>query len=414
MASENRDSRTSLAPPSVVPEPTRPVPEPQAPPRVSLGGHVPALDGVRGVAILLVVLHHTLYAWRPGGTGVEALVRSFVGHAWTGVDLFFVLSGFLITGILFDTKGKRRYFGSFYPRRMLRTFPLYYATLLVCFVLLPALLPASTGWLRELAAHQGWFWAHLSNFYTLFHNVVRMDGPDIGWMSTFWSLAVEEQFYLVWPLVVFFCTPRRLVVLCGALLAGVLLLRIAFAVQGYPFIYIYHHTLTRLDGVVLGSMIAALSRCPGGLAAIVTPARILTAAAIAGLALLVALRSRFEEAYVFCSKTIVYTAVAVVFAGLLVHVLRSAPGSPLRRVFSHPFLQACGKFSFAMYILNIPVIRLLELAFRPDEVLLFGSRLPAIAAFAAAAALLSLGGAWITWHLLEKHCLKLKRFFEAA
>lgn len=403
------DTATRLAP---APVPVRRVPEPEIPPKVSAGSHVPALDGIRGVAILLVVVHHTLHAWRPGGGPVDALLRSLVGHAWVGVDLFFVLSGFLITGILFDSKGKRRYFGSFYPRRMLRTFPLYYATLLVCFVVLPALPLAGTGWLRELSAHQGWFWAHLSNFYNLSHNIVRMDGPEIGWMSTFWSLAVEEQFYLAWPLVVFFCTPKRLAVLCGALLAGVLLLRVWFTVEGFSFLYIYHHTLTRLDGVVLGSLVAALSRCPGGVARFAAPARMLAAVAVGGLALLLALRSRFEDAYVFCARTVVYTGVAVAFAWLLVEVIRSAHGSLLRKFFGHPFLQACGKFSFAMYVLNIPLIRLLELGFRPDEVLVFGSRLPAIAAFAATAALLSLGGAWITWHLLEKHCLKLKRFFE--
>src|SRR5688572_29671348 len=151
------DTRTRLArlpaAPVVGPVPTLSVLE--LPPKLDRGGHVPALDGVRGLAILLVLLHHTLHAWGPPASAIESVIRSFVGHAWVGVDLFFVLSGYLITGILCDTREHRRYFGSFYPRRMLRTFPLYYATLAVCFLILPTLPLAEVGWLRDLASRQG-------------------------------------------------------------------------------------------------------------------------------------------------------------------------------------------------------------------------------------------------------------------
>src|SRR6187401_1524909 len=98
-------------------------------------GFIPALDGLRGVAIILVMLHHlTLY--RPTA-GIGGLIGDVLFFGWSGVDLFFVLSGFLITGILIDARGAERYFTTFYARRTLRIFPLYYLVLFLAFVVLP-------------------------------------------------------------------------------------------------------------------------------------------------------------------------------------------------------------------------------------------------------------------------------------
>jgi peptidoglycan/LPS O-acetylase OafA/YrhL len=376
--------------------------------------HIPALDGIRGIAILLVILHHSLHGWGPAQSAFERICRSVLGHCWVGVDLFFVLSGFLITGILIDTQRKRRYFASFYPRRMLRTFPLYYATILVCFVLLPALPISGVEWLRDLSPRQGWFWLHVSNFYNLSHNILRMDGPSIGWMSTFWSLAVEEHFYLVWPLVVCWCSPRQVFRISLGLLGGVLLLRMAFAVQGYEFQYIYNNTFTRLDGMLFGSMVAALSRSEGGLRRHVPAFRILLGTCAVGLVLLLFLGSRVAGLYPYCAQTIVFTGIAAVFAGLLVLVLEAPPESRTRAFLSGRFLQACGKYSYAMYILNIPLFLLIDVVFRPETHPILGSKIPGILAYSALGILLSLAAAVVTWNLLEKHCLKLKRFFVAA
>jgi peptidoglycan/LPS O-acetylase OafA/YrhL len=98
--------------------------------------HLPALDGLRGVAIL-VVLIHTFGLLDAPTTLAGRVFGAFMSQGWVGVQLFFVLSGFLITGILFDTQGAENYYSGFYARRVLRIFPLYYGTLLLTLVILP-------------------------------------------------------------------------------------------------------------------------------------------------------------------------------------------------------------------------------------------------------------------------------------
>ena len=127
------------------------------------GGHLPALDGMRGVAILLVLIcHSVLYG------GIDA--RTFFDHAfvrlalsgWVGVDLFFVLSGFLITGILCDTQGGAHYFRNFYARRVLRIFPLYYGFLALLFLGIPVLVEAGLPF--RVPSQEGiWYWTYLVN-----------------------------------------------------------------------------------------------------------------------------------------------------------------------------------------------------------------------------------------------------------
>ncbi len=128
-----------------------------------LRGHLPGLDGIRGLAILLVMTVHFI-----GGAVAETPLQKFfvkaAVHGWMGVDLFFVLSGFLITGILLGSKNKPRYFRNFYARRALRIFPLYYVVLIALFLILPLLVKPSP--LLEIArSHQIWLWTYTSNFF---------------------------------------------------------------------------------------------------------------------------------------------------------------------------------------------------------------------------------------------------------
>ena len=127
------------------------------------GTYIPALDGIRGIAILLVMLHHfTIYGGMQPTATADKLFYLVASAGWCGVDLFFVLSGFLITGILFDTKESSHFFRNFYMRRCLRIFPLYYGSLAVVFIVLPWFMPL--GWrFHQLLTEQGWYWVYLSN-----------------------------------------------------------------------------------------------------------------------------------------------------------------------------------------------------------------------------------------------------------
>src|SRR5215469_6747506 len=145
-----------------------------------------AIDGLRGLAIFLVMLHH-FGLFSPG---------------WAGVDIFFVISGFLITRILLGTKDSPRYFGNFYTRRVLRIFPLYYSSLALFFVVAVPL-GVRYGWSAAYGMRDAvWFIFHLSNWWI---GGGHMEGSLI---THFWSLGIEEQFYFVWPFLIF-VTPRR-------------------------------------------------------------------------------------------------------------------------------------------------------------------------------------------------------------
>jgi len=225
------------------------------------GAYVPALDGVRGLAIIMVMLaHFTSYGGLHPVVFLDRAYRSVVMLGGTGVDLFFVLSGFLITGILLDSRHEAGYFRNFYMRRVLRIFPLYYATLAGCFLILP-LFRGGDEELARLLSEQGWYWTYLAN--------VRMalDGwPAFNSIGHFWSLAVEEQFYMVWPLAVFAVGGKRLRILCVMVILGSLLARVAFWQAGFlPRINVM--TVARMDALAAGAFLAVAARRPGGLQA---------------------------------------------------------------------------------------------------------------------------------------------------
>src|SRR2546426_3790254 len=183
------------------------------------GDHMPALDGLRGFAMLLVFLNHAIaLPLEPATTRIDAAVHVIAyGAGWTAIDLFFVLSGFLITGILLDTQGQPRWWPNFVVRRVLRIFPLYFGALTVLFVLLPRLVHWSEPQFDTLQANQTWYWTYTVNLLTA---LTHGRGTPLG-TAHFWSLSIEEQFYLIWPLIVWACKPRALLRLVAlALVAG--------------------------------------------------------------------------------------------------------------------------------------------------------------------------------------------------
>src|SRR5215470_14002997 len=177
---------------------------------MTFGRHYPQLDVLRGIAVLMVMIIHS------NGNVPFLHIQSFMHYGFVGVDLFFVLSGFLITGILLRTKEESGYFVNFYARRVLRIWPLYLCLLAFGFILVPFVQPQ----LRPSVAEQ----CHPWQAYLFFvQNVVVPKSGTFGPLEITWSLCVEEQFYLVWPLIVFFASTKtiaKIAVFAIALSAG--------------------------------------------------------------------------------------------------------------------------------------------------------------------------------------------------
>jgi peptidoglycan/LPS O-acetylase OafA/YrhL len=199
------------------------------------------LDGFRAIAVLMVLVHHLFYGWpTPALSRLPGIIRAPLGRGWLGVDLFFVLSGFLITGILIDSRESEHYFRNFYTRRVLRIVPLY----LTCILIMYFGYPGAGAYFRLSLLY-------LANFAYFFHVKVP-HGPGI-----FWSLAVEEHFYLVWPLVVRLFNGVWLLCFTALIVMGTPILRGVCAHFGMnPELQIYPYSFFRFDGLALGAMLA--------------------------------------------------------------------------------------------------------------------------------------------------------------
>src|SRR5579859_5429454 len=221
------------------------------------GGHMLVLDGMRGVAIVMVLCVHFI-GNSPAHTAVTREAARLAGYGIWGVDLFFVLSGFLITGLLYDSKGSPHYFRNFYVRRTLRIFPLYYAVLALLFIVLPALPGPYPSGLAESERHQAWLWLYASNVYLAIHRTWSL--PYVG---HFWSLAVEEQFYLVWPIVVLCFARRSLLGICIVVTILALALRSLLALAGAGAMAQLVLTPCRFDALCIGAFLALAIRSTG-------------------------------------------------------------------------------------------------------------------------------------------------------
>ena len=376
------------------------------------GDHVPVLDGLRGVAVLLVLFHHTIgRPLGPATTLVDAAVAAVATPGWTGVDLFFVLSGFLITGILLDTKGQPRWWPNFIVRRALRIFPLYYGALTVLFVLLPRLVTWSN-WadFTTLQANQRWYWTYAVNLLAALTNG---SGTPFNTVH-FWSLSIEEQFYLMWPLVVWACTPRALLRVVAFAVIGGLAVRLGLVLQGSIGPYsIYFLTPLRLDGLMTGAALAVVARTPGGFAPLKALAPQVFGAGMLALGAVAMWRGGLEPRDPVVA-VVAYPVIALVFGALLVMALTAPPTSRLVRTLCTASLGKWGKYSYCIYLIHYPLwgaVAWKTPFYRHEVALLGGSRLPSVLLIAVVVMSMSYTLAWLSYHLYEKHFLELKRYF---
>ncbi len=328
-------------------------------------GRIDQLDGLRAIAFLLVFVFHTL----------------FVPLGFLGVDMFFALSGYLITRNLLalrDEETAGRAMAVFYFRRLIRIVPAYFLALAVMLAL--GQLPASAS---------PWYFGFASNVHDAFLD--RVDGAPLP----MWSIAVEEQFYLVWPFVVLFVPPRRLLGVLVAVVAGAAVARWAFAGNHDA---VYRLMPCRMDTLALGAILAVSEHREPDRAP-----RLGAAAVVAVVALVASIGWRFAIGRALHKPQLLpvdyevvgYGLTAVGFAALLAFV-RGLERGPLYAILTAPVMRYIGKISYTAYLVHFVAYELVR-----EQV---ASR-PAVAAIALAA---TIGWASLTWYAIERPLLGLR------
>jgi peptidoglycan/LPS O-acetylase OafA/YrhL len=407
--------------------------------------HLPALDGVRGIAVGLVMWYHTTLWNLPSTAGFDHVWSKIAKSGWIGVDLFFVLSGFLITGILIDSRGSRHFLRNFYGRRALRIFPLAYAYIALFVLVLPFVVPhlgpafaAFNDSLKDPVQHQVWLWTYLCNFYMAFNGGWVLGSPGI-----MWSLAIEEHFYIVWPLVVLLVKPMHLAKACVAVMLFSVLVRlacIAFGVgwldgsikgwwtdgppiAGQPTVWWFCYVLTpaRLDGLALGGLLAVMQRGEGGLQRYTSAFRWLALAC--AVVLVVMCQVRPGEFHTFTLhrqdhwvQGVGFAFLGVIFGALVLYAAIAPTGSRLAKCVASRPLVFLGKYSYALYLFHWPVRVVVEKLFEKKLPMasfprVYDSLVLWQVLFYLATWTVSILLALVSWHLFEKHFLKLKKLF---
>jgi peptidoglycan/LPS O-acetylase OafA/YrhL len=360
-------------------------------------------DRLRGLAILTIILWHYVHNPSFGNGAAIDYVRQILSFTWNGVDLFFVFSGFLIGGNLISSRGSDNYFKSFYIRRVLRIFPMYYITLFLYYailVLLPNYREQHFDWLLEPNIPLWSYAVFVQNFFMATRNSF---GPN--WLGITWSLAVEEQFYLLVPLVVYVLRPRQLVWFSFACIVAAPLLRILL-VQGLGMAPIASYVLMpcRMDSLFLGVLMAQLARLQPGFFNDPVYRRWAWAVAV-GLGSAILVRILLPGGYdVFDGliTSIGYSADSLFFAAMifLLNGRRSdAPAGLAGRVF-----ERAGLWCFTIYLFHQPVHGLLFHLIGDDmpHVTDWSGVLMTLASLAATFAI-----AWAAWTLIEAPLLAL-------
>ena len=360
-------------------------------PPATVRGHIPALDGLRGVAVIGVLVFHFGQAFPQLEYYIPHLLLRSSRLGQTGVDLFFVISGFLITGKLLDTKSSAGFFSNFYARRALRTFPLYFAVVFFTYTLFPA-------WfgLSQLDRHQWWLWTYLANLPSTF-------GVEGVHFSHLWSLSVEEQFYLVWPAVVFLCDRRALLRVCVGCVLLAVASRVVIEASGYSSFYF---TLCRLDALSAGALLAVLARGPSGVRGWSRFGWSAGGALVCGAIPLYVLVSGRG---LFAVQIVKYSLTAGLYAALLMIAVTARPNSFSQRMLSLSWLRASGKYSYGIYLFHPFVAASIAVGTRRIGWTVTspgGSVIEALVDL-----VIVYGVAWLSYHGFEKRFLRLKGRF---
>lgn len=356
--------------------------------------HIRTLDGIRGFAILWVILHHFTQI------DVEPWLR-ITKTGVVGVDLFFVLSGFLITRILIDIPASTKNFIAFWGRRALRIFPLYFVALALALTVLPWILGPESA-VTKVRDNQVWFWLYGVNYL-----IANRGWEEVGGFDHFWSLAVEEQFYFIWPLVAFAAAARRLPWVIVGLLALSPVVRYFAIENGASQAALYVSTHLRLDAILAGALLACVET-RGWFAStrLQQWARIVFVAGVVwGVAGLV----RPGLSYPFAGE-LHFTLVALWSTAVVWIAIAAGNESRVSRILTSSVLIKAGTYSYSMYVFHVMVRDVLNrLGLWPWMV--GPNELVGQAILYVFASILTYAVAVLTWRVIEEPLLRLKRYF---
>ncbi len=373
-------------------------------------GYIRGLDGLRAVAILWVMFAHVSAAskWH-ANTVYHKVIELIASSGWVAVQLFFVISGFLITAILLKGKGKSKQLRHFFIRRSLRIFPVYYVTLFVLFIVVPFMGYTLT-WLTSETENQLYFWTYLNNW-------IRPYIYNKGF-SHLWSLAIEEQFYLIWPFIVIYLNKTWLLRICVFMIVSAPVFRFLLFyffqtdIEGIGAKAAYAFTFARWDAIALGSLLAVIMTTDNYLSwckkyainiLFISAFMVLLHAGLNG-----SFNAVGEGGIELLNQTI-----SAIACFLIVFIVTWKNRQWYVNVLEFKMLKLVGKYSYSMYIFHLPIM-----------IVWFQYNIPDYAGMSDLAVLLQVFLNYllilfftfvlsaISWNILEYPLLKLKRGFQ--
>jgi peptidoglycan/LPS O-acetylase OafA/YrhL len=371
----------------------------------------PELDGIRGLAIIGVLCSHGVSLIGlfegPNLSFLDKFVMYSMSPLWGGVDLFFALSGFLISGILLTTKSKQHYFSSFYARRVLRIFPIYYLVLVASLVT-SHYLPAISSQLPPTESWKVAYFLYLQNWPVFWHGAKIMS----GFWGIYWSLAVEEQFYLIWPLLVFLLSPVNLIRVCIVGFVCALPLRIFMSAYVFGGNFgLAQITTSRVDGLLLGSACAIYMyqhHRP-------VPLRWIVWALCGGASIMGYIVVFHHAELVSPSRWILTFGISgfALLSGSVV-ALSQHHAPPIQRFLTYPLLRQFGKYSYGIYVYHLFIFLPLRNFISQHRTFFTEFTLPERLVVIALSAGIAFGLAKFSYDVFESRLLRLKRYFHTT
>jgi peptidoglycan/LPS O-acetylase OafA/YrhL len=351
--------------------------------------YYPALDGLRGLAICMIILHHNFD------------FLAFTRPAWISLDLFFVLSGFLITGILLRKRSSHRFLRDFYARRVLRIFPIYYLSIVLLLFVLPKLIDYGFS-MNYFLSNQYWFWLEIQNW--LF--ILKPDGNN-NFLNHYWSLGLEEQFYLVSPWIILLIKPvQKIISFLLFLLLTVFVIRLAvwsFHFKNISYINLY--AFTRIDGLCIGSLLAIFQY--QGSFELKRVNRLLGILFLTLIFIVLPFIKLIYHTRLPLTACCLFPAIALFW--VLIVWLSIKRGTVAYRIFSNRILIFFGRISYGLYIFHWPVNRLFRAI--TDSGVAHWSKPMTNFYVAIASTGVAIVIAVVSYYTYEKYFLGLKRYF---